>query len=108
MIVFVSSIIHYYFTAVSPDDYTALVSQQLTFTSGQSSNSADNTQCTDVGIVNDEAYEGSTETFSVYLTNNSPSVAINSALANATITIFDNDSKFSAVTIVCCIMTNKY
>ena len=92
---------------MSPDDYTALVSQQLTFTSGQSS-SGDNTQCTDVGIVDDEAYEGSTEMFSVYLTNNSPSVAINSTLANATITIFDNDSKFSAVTIVCYIVTSKY
>ena len=84
------------FPAVSPDDYTALVSQQLTFTSGQSS-SGDNTQCFDVDVKDDNVYEGQLplafEMFSVHLTSDSSSVAINSTLANATVTIFDNDSE---------------
>ena len=77
---------------MSPDDYTALVSQQLTFVSGQSSNSADNTQCFDVNIVNDIFYEED-EVFYVKLSSNVSSVAIDPSSASTNVSITNDDSK---------------
>ena len=77
---------------MSPDDYTALVSQQLTFTSGQSS-SGDNTQCTDVNIVDDSFYEGD-EVFYVKLSSNVSSVVIDPSSASTNMSITNDDSKF--------------
>ena len=76
---------------MSPDDYTALVSQQLTFTSGQSS-SGDNTQCFDIGIVADNIYEG-LEMFTVELFSEIAAVTIAAASKSATVEIEDSDSE---------------
>ena len=78
-------------TAVSPDDYTALVFQQLTFTSGQFS-SGDNTQCFDVDIVADNIYEG-LEIFTVQLFSEITAVTIAAASKSATVEIEDSDSE---------------
>ena len=76
---------------MSPDDYTALVSQQLTFTSGQSS-SGDSTQCFDVGIVADSIYEG-LEMFTVELFSEITTVTIAVASQSASVDIEDSDSE---------------
>ena len=84
----------YIITAVSPDDYSALVSKQLTFTSGQSSNSADNTQCFHIPIVYDNINED-TEMFTVHLTSSTDAVSIDSASASVTVDIINTDRKFT-------------
>ena len=76
---------------MSPDDYTALVSQQLTFTSGQSS-SGDNTQCFDIGISDDKIYEDP-EIFNIKLSSDTTTVSIASASTSATVNIKDDDSE---------------
>ena len=84
-------------TAVLPDDYTALVSQQLTFTSGQSS-SGDNTQCFDVDIVADNIYEG-LEMFTVQLFSRITTVTIAAASQSATVDIEDSTSEWSSLAV---------
>ena len=90
-------------SSASPD------SIPLTFTSGQSS-SGNNTQCSESTIDDDKIYIFGelVGTFTLHLSSDSTSVIINSTLANATVTIFDNDSELSTVVIACCIMTRKY
>ena len=81
-------------TAMSPDDYASLFFQQLTFTSGQSPNSsADNTQCTDIPVVDDNIHEEPVEMFSLHLLSLSVSVNANSTLDTAAVSIFDNDGE---------------
>ena len=78
-------IIIFLLLAVSPNDYTALVSQQLTFTSGQSS-SGDNTQCFDVGIVVNSFQDGP-KSFTVHLNSSLSSVMIHSSSSSAIVEI---------------------
>ena len=66
--------------------------QQITFTSGQSSSSKNNTQCIDIPIVDDSIYEGPVnETFTVLLQAVDSKASVQPS--SATVSIMDNDSE---------------
>lgn len=72
-------------TAVAGSDYTA-ASGTITFAAGQL------TRTITIPIINDNLYEGASETFNITLTNPSGGAILNSP-ASATVAISDNDSK---------------
>ena len=73
---------------MSPDDYTAL-SQQLTFTSGQSS-SGDSTQCFNVTIADDFIGQKPISYFDVELSTSTSAVEIDSDEGSARVYIAYN------------------
>jgi len=77
---------------VAPDDYTAVSSQSVTFSS------APDQMCIPISISDDEVVE-ETESFAVTLVTGDPVVQL--TLSNASVIIIDRSSKCTPICLLC-------